>query len=141
MRKFLILTLLAFCVAAQAQSPARKEVPTVKVAPGMTQLGKAQVDPVASLQAQVRVMRAQIQELKRQLDLVLKDAQMARANVPQCSADLRTSSSAQGSRSCEPYACDAVVGTCLMSCATTNDCAPGTACDIGAARCVRPSTE
>ncbi len=68
--------------------------------------------------------------------MLVKDSQTAKANVPHCSADLQTSSSAQGSRECSPYACDAVVGTCLMSCATTNDCNPGAVCDVPAARCV-----
>lgn len=139
MGKFLVVTLLALCVGVQAQSPATKQMPTVRMGPGVAQAGKVQIDPVTSLQAQVRVMRAQIQELKRQLDLVLKDAQMAKANVPHCSADQRTSSSAQGSRDCAPYSCDSVVGTCLMSCATTNDCTPGAVCDVGAARCVYPT--
>lgn len=135
MNKFVILVLLGVSIAAQAQMSAK---PAVKIGGPNLQIHKTQmqVDPVASLQAQVRVMRAQIQELKRQIDMLVKDSQTAKANVPHCSADLQTSSSAQGSRQCSPYACDPVVGTCLLSCATTNDCNPGSVCDIVAARCV-----
>lgn len=135
MNKFLLVVFLGVSTFACAQAPSK---PVVKMGGPAVQMQKAQVavDPVASLQAQVRVMRAQIQELKRQIDMLVKDSQTAKANVPHCSADLQTSSSAQGMRQCSPYACDAVVGTCLMSCATTNDCNPGSVCDVGAARCV-----
>jgi hypothetical protein len=135
MKKLLLLVLLGVSIGAAAQVQGNT---TVKMGGSAVQVQKTQVqvDPVASLQAQVRVMRSQIQELKRQIDILAKDSQTAKANVPHCSADLQTSSSAQGSRQCSPYACDQVVGTCLMSCATTNDCNPGTVCDIAAARCI-----
>ncbi len=133
-----VVVSIALSVAVQAQAPSKPAVrpgaPSIQV-----QRVAAEVDPVASLQAQVRQLRAQVQELKRQLDMLVKDSQTAKANVPHCSADMQTSSSAQGSRDCAPYACDAVVGTCLMSCATTNDCNPGSVCDIQAARCVNVS--
>ncbi len=135
MNKFVAVVFLACAIGACAQTPAK---PAVKMSGPATQVQRVQVpvDPVASLQAQVRVLRAQVQELKRQIDMLVKDSQTAKANVPHCSADLQTSSSAQGTRECSPYACDAVVGTCLMSCATTNDCNPGAVCDVAAARCV-----
>jgi hypothetical protein len=135
MKELLILVCLGVSIGSAAQTQGK---PAVKMGGPAAQAQKTQVqvDPVASLQAQVRVMRAQIQELKRQIDMLVRDSQTAKANVPHCSADLQTSSSAQGSRQCSPYACDQVVGTCLMSCATTNDCNPGAVCDVGAARCV-----
>lgn len=94
------------------------------------------VDEATLLRARVKQLENKVAELKRQNDALIKDAQAAKANMPHCSADLRTSSSAMGSRECSPYACDSVVGTCLMSCATSNDCTPGSLCDVGAARCV-----
>ncbi len=136
MNKFVVVVLLGISMAVQAQAPAK---PVFKTGGPAAQVSRnMQVDPVVSLQAQVNVLRAQVKELKRQLDMVVKESQAAKANVPHCSADFRTSSSAQGSRQCGPYACDPVVGTCLMSCATTDDCEPGNVCDIQAARCVRP---
>lgn len=38
---------------------------------------------------------------------------------------------------CAPYACQA--GQCIKRCGTTNDCVPGTVCDIGAGLCVVPT--
>lgn len=134
MKQLLAVVFLALPVLVQAQAPSKPAVKTGGPAIQVQRL--AQVDPVTSLQAEVRVLRAQVKELKRQLDMLVKESQTAKANVPHCSADLRTSSSAQGSRDCTPYACDQVVGTCLMSCATTNDCNPGAVCDVAAARCV-----
>lgn len=132
-----VVVLFAVFISVQAQAPSK---PVIKPGGSNIQVQKvaAQVDPVTSLQAQVRVLRSQVQELKRQIDILVKDSQTAKANMPRCSEDLRTSSSALGSRECSPYACDSVVGTCLMSCATTNDCSPGNVCDIQAARCVNP---
>ncbi len=134
MNKFFVVVLLSVSIAVQAQTPAK---PAAKAGGPAAQVQRTMpVDPIASLQAQVRGLRLQVQELKRQIDMLAKDSQTAKANVPHCSADLRTSSSAQGTRQCAPYACDPVVGTCLMSCATTDDCNPGAVCDIEAARCV-----
>jgi hypothetical protein len=96
-----------------------------------------QVDPVVVLQHQVAQLQAQVKELRRQLDLVAKDANAARTSIPKCSADLRESLSPSGTRECQPCLCDSVVGTCLMSCATSADCTPGTNCDMEVGRCVR----
>ncbi len=96
-----------------------------------------QADPVQTLQRQVAQLQAQVKELRRQLDMVMADAKAAHNNIPRCSTDYRQSSSPNGTRHCEPYTCDAVSGACLMSCATTNDCTPGTACNMENGRCER----
>ena len=96
-----------------------------------------QADPVQTLQRQVAQLQAQVKELRRQLDMVMADAKAAHNNIPKCSADYRQSASPNGTRDCEPYMCDAVSGACLMSCATTNDCTPGTACNMENGRCER----
>lgn len=134
MNKYLVLVLLACSVAAQAQTAGK---PITKSGGPVVQVQKLPpVDEVTLLRARVKQLEAKVAELKRQNDALIKDAQAAKANMPRCSADLRTSSSALGSRECWPYQCDSVVGTCLMSCATSNDCSPGTLCDVAAARCV-----
>ncbi len=134
MNKFLVLVLLGCSIAVQAQTSGK---PITKSGGPAVQAQKLPpVDEVTLLRARVKQLEAKVAELKRQNDALIKDAQAAKANMPRCSADLRTSSSALGSRECAPYACDSVVGTCLMSCATTDDCTPGYLCDIPAGRCV-----
>lgn len=133
MRKCLVLMLL-FCSAAmfgQSKTDVRK-VGNV----GNVQALRAQVTPEVALQRQVDLLKIQVKELKKQLDMVAQQTSAIKNSFPKCSADLQTSSSNLGTRDCAPYACDSVVGTCLMQCATTFDCARGYTCDIEAARCV-----
>jgi len=134
MRKMLLAVLLGAATLVHAQA---KPATNMQVArPNNVARSAMQADPVVVLQRQVAMLQTQVKELKRQLDMVLKDSAAARGAMPRCSADMRVSSSSNGSRDCEPYLCDSVVGTCLMSCATSADCAGGFLCDIEAARCV-----
>lgn len=137
MPRFLLAVFLAAATAMQAQ--AKPATNTVQVNKNVNIAQRtAQIDPVVVLQRQVAQLQAQVKELRRQLDMVAKDATAARNNIPKCSADLLESSSPSGSRACQPYRCDAVAGSCLMSCATSDDCASGTACDMGNGRCTTP---
>lgn len=135
-------TLVCLCLlAAASYACAQAAKPATGVMAQQNKLGiqrSVQVDPVQTLQRQVARLQGQVRELRRQMDLLIKDANAARNSIPKCSDDLRESFSPSGRRSCEPYACDPVVGTCLMSCATTNDCSPGTVCDMEPGRCVHP---
>jgi serine protease inhibitor ecotin len=135
MQKLLIPALLLAATFMQAQS--KPAVNNVQVNRNMANL--RQVDPVVALQRQVAQLRDQVKELKRQLDLLAKDAAAYRNSMAHCSADYRTSSSSSGTRDCEPYICDAVSGNCLMACATSSDCTSGTVCNMEIGRCENPA--
>lgn len=135
MRRFLLAAFLAAASLMHAQG--KPAVSNVQVNRNANLARAIQVDPVVVLQHQVAQLQAQVKELRRQLDLVVKDANAARNSIPKCSADYRQSSSPSGTRECEPYLCDAVSGSCLMSCATTSDCTPGTNCNMEVGRCER----
>jgi hypothetical protein len=38
---------------------------------------------------------------------------------------------------CSPYTCDAILGGCKIACGTTEDCAPGSVCDVTTKLCVK----
>jgi cell division protein FtsB len=133
MQKLLFVVVLATATLAQAQ--AKPAVSNMQVNRSANIARTMQADPVKTLQRQVTQLQAQVKELRRQLDMVMADAKAAHNNIPKCSADYRQSSSPGGTRDCEPYMCDAVSGSCLMSCATTSDCVPGTACNMEIGRC------
>jgi hypothetical protein len=137
MRKiFLLVCLFAACYASAQTSRSTAGIAVQQNRPNALQQRNMQVDPVQTLQKQVSHLQLQVRELRRQLDLLMKDAAAARNSIPKCTDDLLTSSSSSGRRDCAPYLCDSVVGTCLMSCATSNDCSPGNLCDMTAGRCV-----
>lgn len=135
MYRFLLVAFLATSGFMHAQ--AKPATTNMQVNRNANLARAVQVDPVVVLQRQVAQLQAQVKELRRQLDLVAKDANAARSNIPKCSVDLRESSSPGGTRACEPYLCDSVVGSCLMSCATSSDCTPGTNCNMDIGRCQR----
>jgi len=135
MYRLLLAAFLASATLMHAQ--AKPAVSNMQVNRNANVARAIQVDPVVVLQRQVAQLQAQVKELRRQLDLVAKDANAARNNIPKCSADLRESSSPGGTRECQPYLCDAVGGSCLMSCATSSDCTPGTNCNMEIGRCER----
>jgi hypothetical protein len=135
MSRLLLAVLLATSVFMHAQ--AKPATTNMQVNRNLNVARAVQVDPVVVLQRQVAQLQAQVKELRRQLDMVAKDANAARINIPKCSADLRESSSPGGTRECQPYVCDPVGGSCLMSCATSSDCTPGTNCNMEIGRCER----
>jgi cell division protein FtsB len=133
MSKILLVAFLAAATLAQAQT--KSAVSNVQVNRNVQISRAVQVDPVVALQRQVAQLREQVKELRRQLDLVAKDSVAYRNSIAHCSTDYRQSSSNQGTRDCEPYLCDAVSGSCLMSCATSSDCVGGTNCNMDIGRC------
>ena len=135
MSRLLLAAFLATSMFAQAQ--AKPATSNMQINRNANIQKMVQVDPVTVLQRQVAQLQAQVKELRRQLDLVAKDANAARSNIPKCSVDLHESSSPGGTRQCEPYLCDPVAGACLMSCATSADCTGGTNCNMEIGRCER----
>ena len=133
MHKFLLPAVVMTATLLYGQ--AKPTVSNMQVSRNAQTARALQVDPVVALQRQVAQLREQVKELRRQMDLVAKDATTFRNSVPHCSADYRSSSSNNGTRDCEPYLCDAVSGSCLMSCATSSDCTPGTNCNMEIGRC------
>lgn len=135
MRKLLPLLLLFCATALFAQNPPNTQVK--KMGPiSNVQALHAQVSPEVALQRQVDLLKIQVKELKKQLDMVAQQTAAIKNSFPKCSSDLQTSSSNLGSRDCAPYACDIVVGTCMTQCATSDQCARGFLCDVGAGQCV-----
>ncbi|MFI5301032.1 MAG: hypothetical protein ACHREM_23360, partial [Polyangiales bacterium] len=54
--------------------------------------------------------------------------------------DATTSIGTDGTEhACTPYVCG-TTGSCLQSCATTNDCSGGNVCELSSSLCVTPST-
>lgn len=135
MRKFLLLMTLYATTALFAQNPPNTQVKKMGTVSNV-QAVHAQVAPEVSLQRQVDILRIQVKELKKQIDVIAQQTAAIKNSFPRCSADLQTSSSNLGSRDCAPYACDIVVGTCMTQCATSDMCARGFLCDVGAGQCV-----
>jgi hypothetical protein len=87
------------------------------------------------LQRQVDLPKIPVKELlKKQLDLVFRQTSAIKNSFPKRCDELQSSSSHLESRSCAPYACDAVVGTCIMQCATGDASAMGNARNTPASR-------
>src|SRR5512138_1356306 len=102
---FAVCVLLC-AIASFGQAPQRTEVKKVGNIGNVAAL--AQVAPEVRLQRQVDLLKIQVRELKKQLDLVAQQTSAIKDSFPKCSADLQTSSSNLGSRDCAPYACDVV---------------------------------
>lgn len=134
MRKMIVVLLLTCASALFAQVQANTPVKKAGTVSNIQM--RAQVAPEVTLQRQIDAMKIQIKELKKQLDMVAQQTASIKNSFPRCSADLQTSSSSLGSRGCAPYACDVVVGTCMTQCATSDMCAQGYLCDVGAGQCV-----
>lgn len=139
MKKILLTVMLAAACCCTAQAQTIKKNENVKIATPAQNPALRQVDEVTALRSQNAKLKQQVATLKKQVDQLLADAAKAKAAMPHCSVDGRTSTSGQGSRDCQPYNCDIVTGACMQGCATSDDCQPGTLCDMGApGRCVHP---
>ena len=105
--------------------------------------------------AAIEKLQARNRELKGQMSLTLADLQAVRTQLDeitraggslvraQCASPaLSRRTDGGGEENCHAsgYVCGEVEGTCKRQCSTSNDCAPGFACDTGAARCVVPPT-
>ncbi len=134
----LVLAVAALLVMAQAQSNNKKMDLQPATTPTNNATRQIKVDEVVVLRAQNAKLKQQVEQLQKQIEQLKADAVKAKAALPHCSNDLRTSASGQGSRNCAPYNCDQVTGACMQICATTEDCQLGTVCDMGTpGRCVR----
>jgi hypothetical protein len=105
--------------------------------------------------AAIEKLRARNRQLKGQMSVTLSDLQAVRTQLDemtraggslvraQCaSRALSRRTDGGGEENCHAsgYVCGEVEGTCLRQCSTSNQCAPGFACDTAAARCVLPPT-
>ena len=163
MKRALVICL---AVAAAAAVPAiaqirMQTIPRAVTLPPpttQTQPGAANIDPAMTpeaARAAIAKLRAKNLELKKQMQMTLGDLQSLRTQLDemtrsggslvraQCvSAGLSRRTDGGGEENCAAsgYMCAAVEGTCRRSCTSSDQCAGGFVCDIGAARCVVPQT-
>ena len=158
--------LVAIVVAAMLTIPAIAQIAPIRInrpAPpqGMDQIQVQTeyrptfVDPandpekaralIAKLQKDKRAMREKMQQ-------TLIELQTARTTIDemtrvggslvqaQCVSGTlsRTTSGIEENCAASGYACGGTEGTCLRTCSTTSQCAPGFECDTGAGRCTTP---
>ncbi len=94
---------------------------------------------VAELSQQARSLQIQIDSLNASLEAVHRSTITYRCEaVP--GGGSRSVNSLGVAMECSPYSCDATSGRCFRPpCATSNECGPGTACDVGGTNlCVNP---
>jgi hypothetical protein len=103
---------------------------------------------IAKLQARNRELKKQmgltlgdLQALRTQLDeLTRAGGSLVRAQCISASLSRRTDGAGEENCAASGYTCGPVEGTCRRSCTSSDQCAGGFVCDIGAARCVVPAT-
>jgi hypothetical protein len=157
--------LICLAAAAAAAVPAIgqihiQNIPRAVTVPPPTQPqpGAANIDPAMTpetARAAIAKLRARNLELKRQMQMTLGDLQALRTQLDemtrsggslvraQCVSDSlsrRTDGGGEENCSASGYSCSPVEGTCRRSCTSSDQCAGGFVCDIGAARCVVPTT-
>jgi hypothetical protein len=140
------------------QPPVAAQVapPTILVAPQPT--GELSFDPANDpdrARALIAKLRGEKRALRDQMAVTLGDLQAARTALDeitraggslvraQCvSPTLSRRTDGGGEENCAAsgYTCGAVEGTCRRQCTSTDQCAGGFVCDIGAAHCVVPVT-
>ena len=153
----LIVLALAFPAAAQMMQVQRPQVaaPVIMVAPQASS-NQLSIDPANDpdrARALIAKLRSEKRALRDQMAVTLSDLQAARsaldeitrpggsAVMAQCvSADLSRRTDGGGEENCAAsgYHCAPVEGTCRRQCTSSDQCAGGFVCDIGAARCVVP---
>jgi hypothetical protein len=165
MKKVLSL-LLALLAVPFLLAPAFAQMSTVrpgvvrpdiqKVQPNTIQ-SQPQFDPANDperARAVIAKLREKNRQLRQQMGITLADLQALRIQLDemtrkggsgvlaQCTSPAESRNTAGASEDCyaSGYTCGEVSGQCHRSCTTTNMCAPGFVCDIGAARCVVPSS-
>ena len=161
-RAFAIGLAIAAALAVPAIGQIRMQtIPRAVTAPpptAQTQPGAANFDPAMTpetARAAIDKLRAKNLELKKQMQMTLGDLQALRTQLDemtrsggslvraQCvSASLSRRTDGGGEENCAAsgYTCGPVEGTCRRSCTSSDQCAGGFVCDIGAARCVVPTT-
>jgi hypothetical protein len=161
-RAFVICLAIATAAAVPALGQIRMQsIPRAVTVPPpttQTQPGAANFDPAMTpetARAAIAKLKAKNLELKKQMTLTLGDLQALRSQLDemtrsggslvhaQCvSASLSRRTDGGGEENCAAsgYMCAPVEGTCRRSCTSSDQCAGGFVCDIGAARCVVPPT-
>lgn len=155
---------LAIPAAAQVIQVQRIEprpmvvVPVIPPPSAQSQSGDLSFDPALDpdkARALIAKLRSEKRALRDQMTMTLGDLQTARMTIDeitraggslvraQCvSAQLSRRTDGGGEENCAAsgYNCSAVEGTCRRQCTSSDQCAGGFVCDIGAARCVVPMT-
>ena len=93
---------------------------------------------VAELSQLTRSLQLQIDSLNSSLEAIQRSAITYRCESGSLGA--RSVNSLGVAMECSPYSCDATTGRCFRPpCATSVECGPGTACDVGGTNlCVSP---
>ena len=160
----LMILALAFPASAQIMQVQQAKpapmviLPVIPAPSAQSQTGELNFDPALDpdkARALIAKLRAQKRDLRDQMAVTLGDLQMARAALDevtrlggsavmaQCvSAELSRRTDGGGEENCAAsgYHCSPVEGTCRRQCTSSDQCAGGFVCDIGAARCVVPVT-
>jgi hypothetical protein len=162
-RAFLICLAIVAAAAVPAIGQIRiQSIPRTVTGPPANQTiapqGPQSFDPAMTpetARAAIAKLQARNRELKKQMGLTLGDLQALRTQLDemtraggslvraQCvSASLSRRTDGAGEENCAAsgYTCGPVEGTCRRSCTSSDQCAGGFVCDIGAARCVVPTT-
>lgn len=94
-----------------------------------------------ALQKQMRLTLGDLQSVRTELDEMTRaGGSLVRAQCISASLSRRTDGGGQENCSASGYTCAPVEGTCRRSCTSSDQCAGGFVCDIGAARCVIPTS-
>lgn len=161
-RAFAICLAIVAAAAVPALGQIRMQtIPRAVTAPpptAQTQPGAANFDPAMTpetARAAIAKLRTKNLELKKQMQLTLGDLQALRTQLDemtrkggslvhaQCvSESLSRRSDGGGEENCAAsgYTCAPVEGTCRRSCSSSDQCAGGFVCDVGAGHCVVPTT-
>lgn len=142
-------------VQVQPVQPRQVVVPVIAV-PQQSQPSELSFDPALDpdrARALISKLRKDKRVLREQMAVTLGDLQQARTVIDemtraggtlvraQCVSDTlsrRTDGGGEENCAASGYMCSKVEGTCFRQCTTSNQCAGGFLCDIGAARCVVP---
>jgi len=114
--------------------------------PAMTpETARAAIDKLKAknreLRQQMTLTLGDLQSVRTQLDEITRaGGSLVRAQCVSPALSRRTDGGAEENCHASGYVCGGVEGTCLRQCTTSNQCAPGFVCDVGAARCVVPPT-
>ena len=165
MSRKLLLSLLALLIVTPALAQIRMVLPPKIIAPVVqTDAAQANVSPpgpltfdvandpdraralINKLRLEKREVRqqylqtlAQYNETAKMLDeMTRRGGSLVHATCEGQYLSVRTDGAGSENCAASGYICGSVEGTCRRTCTTSNDCAGGYVCDIGAARCVPP---
>ena len=137
MRRFFLLpfALVAFPISAGAQAiqvaPMETVQPFEEIDQTLLQIQALQ-SKLAKHDERLRVCEQRLATLEDQLTV------LSQTLVLTCTEPTVSSNGLGVSEECAPYTCNGVDGRCRQFCATSDSCAPGFVCDVGAGKCVSP---